>query len=255
MSSARSAAWLVYSTREWLQVFDKRPLRDGFSYDPETLRCTSILEFVNKAINSFLEAGYSKCKYTIAAGAGVGTYQLDSNMSQIDWVRWQGKNLQWISEYELQQQYPAAYTDHDTTDPGPPIYWWARDTTLGVYPVPASDDPSYPNTPPDDCSIFFEADSPQPDLVNPNDIPARLVIECHDYIPVIAAAMIAIAMSGMQNDPNGTWAAKASTLYGESEKAKKRIQEIVQSRFLRERDRIRPLGRWGRARRYFGRGI
>lgn len=254
MSAARDSAFLVRSTRQWLQVFDKRPLRDGFSDDPETIRCTSILQYINLSINDFLETGYSKCTFYISAGAGVGTYQLDGNLSQIDWVRWQGKNLQYISEYELQQQYPAAYTDHDTTDPGPPIYWWTRDTTLGIYPVPATSDVGYPVADAT-SSIFFVADAIQPDLVNKNDIPERLPFECHDDIPVIAASKIAISLSGLPNDPNGLWAAKASTLYGESEKAKKRIQVIVQSRFLRERDRIRPLGRWGRARRYFGRGI
>lgn len=224
--TSRTADYYVTRVRELLLEWSPAPFRDGFSTDTETNRNVSILRTINSIVADIaISTAYYKKTFSIAGGNGKWEYDVPQDCLEIQNVRYSGTHLERLQggEQQLTEDYPRAGTFNP--ERGMATMWAQRDAqTILIYPVPSG------STSTGIAALSIIGVGTEPDLVNSTDTFAKMPIAYQEYIPVMAAYMLAIS------DPeNPHMQARAGYLAPLAEDAARRLNLLAKFRSLENR--------------------
>lgn len=191
MPAARNALALCTQTRQWVGVYDRSVLRNGFADDlgMADLDCITAL---NWAIKQLLPTGQIKCYFTLPVVANQSQYELDTAIGTVVVATWtdsdgQIKPLAKTKITSLDMKYPG----WRNAEPGIPVAWHT-DVPDVIELIPAPDASDAEDAP----SLTLLAEAISNDLALPTDIPSRLPVQFHEDLCIGAAMRICFSMTG-----------------------------------------------------------
>ena len=191
MPAARDAAYLVQQTRQWVGVYDRSLLRNGFEDDlgMADLDCITAL---NWAIKQLLPTGQIKCYFSLPVTADEARYELDPAIGIVVVATWtdaegEVKPLAKTRITSLDMRYPG----WRNAEPGiPVVYHTDVPDVIELIPAPDTTDTG------SNKSLVLLAEAISDDLALPTDVPSRLPVQFHEDLCIGAAMRICFSMTG-----------------------------------------------------------
>lgn len=248
-----TAAQLVKQVRDAIQHFGQTPYHDGFADDvlptsaDTAANTTSILDWINKAIEELLETEYAMQTVELDLTPGTAEYALDPNVHELRRVSLYGTALDGTTLGKQDARYPGwanypglTFNAGATADAQPyvvtgqPQRYYTYGDRIGFDPCP---DQAYP--------VTLLAEFIPPPLVVETDVPAHLPLRYHRYLASRAAWWISSF-----DVENPAAQARMPGLDADWQLGYRNLQRMIQERTDTEDDQIDAGG----YRQYFRRG-
>lgn len=213
---------IVLQVREYIQIFDLEPLRDGFTDDVIVRGSTRILPYVNRAYRDLVRKGIYQCWHELVMTSGKANYRLPGTFTLV--------HQMYMLDPTDSKTYDLDYTDIPRQS-DPTAYFRAtrsvRPTSVGF-----SGNMVFFNFLPDKAyKAYFLADTVPAPLALRADAPTALDAQFHDAI--VAGASFYLGRMAL-NRPNAGQGAfvRFTKIDEEWTNWQKDVLEVQTSRFV-----------------------
>lgn len=230
MATYRTAQQLVDLTRQYVGIFDKTRLRDGFADLDEGEADFQILTHLNAYYRSLIPTGFVQCTFQQSLLVGSGVYNLDMDIGTIVGVVY--------FDPTVSGGYPLKNTQVSTLDgvygqrgwrafpAGKPQQWLMQTPRIFTITPPPLNSGAY---------VEIQAESPPADLVSATDVPIDLFTGYHDELAYGAASSVLNSIGDELS------MAKLPFVLAKTKRLELWVQELAQSRNQVTERQIQPL--------------